>query len=478
MDLLKLPNEILIKIASYVSYDDVEGFTLSNKLIHNLSRHVLEIHRQRKQKSEVYLFIDHGKITTKYFSKAEKHHDFDRDKKDWYKEEDDSDYYEDSDTSSEPDDDDDLEDESTSDGINDEKFDELNFPLLHPFRLLKELIDDDEGHGLAAYIKTIYIRGRHVNSVKNLYDDAGYWIDKGDAKALYLHEEIKSFIRPYQHKINAVFEKFEIASNGNDCTSDRWASLVRDGHQGATIGCILAMLPNLVNLNIHHYLDGDTVLAQIIDLRCSSQIGSHKIKGLSNLQDINIHQARYRGIRISKALTRLPSVKNIVIRNACSDWTQGSLSESVKTWSSSIENIDFSGCIIFDDILADLFGRPNALKRLMIEGLYPPRIFQPQEWVVDWLMTHACDTLEHFEMTWACMSYDGHPYEGDYVRSLRDFNALKYLRIPCTAFGPAIRVVTLFQKSCTRTVAIQRLLKELQFNHCWSFCLRHWKRLF
>lgn len=63
LELLNLPNELLLHIVKMVLPDDIENFSQSCRLIHSLSRDVLREHAANKQK---YSKITIGALDTPY----------------------------------------------------------------------------------------------------------------------------------------------------------------------------------------------------------------------------------------------------------------------------------------------------------------------------------------------------------------------------------------------------------------------------
>ena len=411
MTFLNLPNEILAQIRDHVDRDDIENFAACNKLLYALSEQALILHSSRKKHSIVSLCPVLGDV--------------------W-------------ETA--------MPDRFFSD---------------HPFQFLKKLLDDDRGEGLASYVKALRVSAGEIATKFNGHDDSGFDIydwdyvsaggtidhqfhDNGKnnfERSDQLYIKLKAAIVPYRDRIESIFDALNLEKpdstinlemyDDDISTTCSWPLLVMDGHAGATIGLIIAMLPNLMEITISCYPDGYTRLVDMI------QHNYRTLKGLQKLQHVEVSGCSSKAFTIFATLASMPTVRTVSGKYLKESRTP--LNRTVarpcryQTRTRPIEKIDLEACSLRNYNMRELCGLPNSLVsfRLVLDDFSEREpSFRCRRRIINWLKQTASDTLTYLEL--ACLDdihYHGEDRDG-YLGSLRNFQKLKTLKVPCRAFEP------------------------------------------
>ena len=301
----------------------------------------------------------------------------------------------------------------------------------HLFCFVQQLLDDD---GLRPYITSLSIDTSYGNEDRSIErgleadDEIGSdWQDENEEMSMYYEQ------------INAILGN--ILGLSNDGFLERTMSRIIRGHQGAKIGLLLCMLPNLVELSLYGVPCRDSWLAQMMQRALGDNVdGTMSSSILSKLSVLDIGlpepaDGNVDNFDIFESLRYRPSLRTLrATRLRVKD--KGRIFNQIeKAVPSSLESIELTSCYLGWNHNSDLFSLLKCLKKVRLAGSHGKSVFDyhPGSFrdVVKWLKSHSLHTLESLEVI------DLGPmkiFEDDVsqhaIGSLHEFTSLRILEVP------------------------------------------------
>ena len=204
----------------------------------------------------------------------------------------------------------------------------------------------------------------------------------------------------YRERILALLRKLPCQWSEKDLQS--MVSAITRGIQGASIGLLLCMLPNLAKLSIYAYSNDDKWPSDILNIVVGRTAESAKSSGiLSKLTSLEISQRDFyiptsETLYLYEAFCHLPSLKRFKGTRLYHNQDYDIPGHSQTGFPSMLEHIELIECRIDWTRGDSLFGQPRALKSLRIDQrmIYDYK-FEP---LISWLRRHALTTLKSLEL--------------------------------------------------------------------------------
>ena len=370
LELLNLPNELLCQISEQVHRDDIENFAIACRKIFELSKGVLVRHRSRKRFRKMELQIRFG-----------------------------------------------------NNFLGDLESGECR--KYHPGHLLVSLLAD---HEIAAYISALRVTTSGSDE-QEPDDDSGF-----NAFTSLEEDEVCDPLRAemelYKERIRSILQKSSCTEDEDDV--DEFFEMILAGHQGATVGLIISLLPNLSHLTLDGFLDGaavlDTMLQNILSKKRDHEQALTSVTDLEiDSRDGNIGSNRSNFV---EPLARMSSLKRFS-GIALESYGQRMGDEIDRPC--SIEELEIEDCFFDMKGLLRVFGKPILLRKLYYRRTVSPS-FGDENFLftmIEWLRLYAGGMLEKIIITeYETVNNEHHEEGQDYLGSFRSFKKLKLLRLP------------------------------------------------